>query len=64
MSGARSSRERNPARNPSLPKHLHFDVREFVIQLEALLDVLQGLALMLEDLYDGTWEALAEAQYE
>lgn len=45
---------------PSLPSNFYFDVREYVLQVEALLDVFQGLALMLEDLYDGTCESFAE----
>jgi hypothetical protein len=51
-------------RSDSLPQHLHFDVREFVLQLETLLDNLQGLALMLEDVYDGACEALAEGEHD
>jgi len=58
---------RYPVKNDgtdSLPGHLHFDVGEFVARLDALLDIMQGLALMLDDLFEGACEALAEAQYE
>ena len=58
---------RYPVKNDgtdSLPGHLHFDVAEFVVRLDALLDIMQGLALMLDDLFEGACEALTEAQYE